>query len=53
MRILICEDITGGFHFWKKINSILLNSYYNMAEISALGESEKTFYRQLENEKIE
>ena len=35
MRYLLCEDSTGGFEFWKNVNTLLLNNYFDIVDHSA------------------
>lgn len=35
MRYLLCEDSTGGFAFWKSVNRLLLDGYFDVVDHSA------------------
>ena len=34
MRYLFCEDSTGGFVFWERVNLLLLNGYFDIVDHS-------------------
>ena len=31
-KFLLCEDAKGGYDFWKKVNELLLDNYFDVVD---------------------